>query len=202
MLPHLALKQWKTLTQSERDQVLMNMRLRYEAPFTSEFLNYANGVKKPNPGLAGVLKGPEYTAKWLFDRGYRLAYGELWVRPSGEYLMVLPPKQTKNEANKEKPGEKSNDKPGTASQAAKDAGKENPGEKPEETYEYGGVTYYKKSGKVASYPKSMESRCMLVCLNDTKNEEECSDCCVDKIPANDPGCLNFCITSCGDYYKD
>lgn len=73
--------------------------------------------------------------------------------------------------------------------------------KPEDTYEYGGVAYYKKSGKVASYPKSMENRCMLVCLNDTKNEEECSDCCVEKIPASDDGCLSFCIASCQDYYE-
>ena len=69
------------------------------------------------------------------------------------------------------------------------------------TFVYGGVTYDKKTGKVVLYPKSMEDRCMLVCLNNTKTEDDCSDCCVEKIPISDPGCLNFCITSCQDYYS-
>lgn len=99
------------------------MQLSYGAPFTSEFLKYANGVKKPNPGLAGTLKGPEYTPKWLFDRGYRHAYGEIWVRPSGEYLMVLPPGQNETE---EEPTKKPNGKPDTTSKAGKDVDKEKP----------------------------------------------------------------------------
>jgi hypothetical protein len=100
--PALALRQWRGLSQADRDSVLFIMIGRYGAPFTQEFQNYAKGIKKPRPGPAGVLKGPEYTPKWLFDRGYRHAYGELWVHPSGEELTVLPP-ATKNKEPEPEP---------------------------------------------------------------------------------------------------
>jgi hypothetical protein len=192
MLPHHALKQWKTLTQSERDEVLTNMIAHYGAPFTSEFLKYAKGLKKAKPGLAGALKGPEYTQKWLFDRGYRHAYGEIWVRPSGEFLMVLPPaaKDTSPE-------------PPPAPPKGEQQPKGSPAKPPvnPDTHEYGGVTYDNNTGKIVSYPKEMEARCMLACVNDTyKNEDECSDCCVEKISASDSGCLTFCIQSCHEYH--
>ena len=90
-LPHLALKQWRALTQSERDQVLRYMMLLYGPPFASEFLVYAKGIKKPRPGPGGALKGFEYTPKWLFGRGYRHAHGEIWVHPSGEWIQVFEP---------------------------------------------------------------------------------------------------------------
>ena len=90
-LPHLALKQWRTLTQSERDQVLRYMMLLYGPPFASEFLVYAKGIKKPRPGPGGALKGFQYTPKWLFGRGYRHAHGEIWVHPSGEWIQVFEP---------------------------------------------------------------------------------------------------------------
>jgi hypothetical protein len=89
--PQLALREWRNLSQVERDQVVLIMMGRYGLPFGQEFLNYAKGLKRPRPGPAGVLKGPQYTPKWLFDRGYRHAHGELWVHPSGEELTVLEP---------------------------------------------------------------------------------------------------------------
>jgi hypothetical protein len=196
----LALKQWKTLTQSERDQVLTNMTERYGALFASEFLNYAKGVKKSNPGKAGALKGPEFTPKWLFDRWYRHAYGEIWVHPSGEYLMVLPP-AAKEEGQKQPPEGSSTDKPDTPSQGAKEADAGTSTDQPQETYQHGGVTYDKKSGKIVSHDQSMDKRCVVDCLNNTKNEEDCSDCCVEKIPASDPDCLGLCISNCEDYYS-
>jgi Domain of unknown function (DUF4157) len=91
MLPYLALRNWQALSQNERDQVQWSMILLYGAPFTYEFLKYASGVKKPRPGFAGALKGPQYTPKWLFDRGYRHAYSDIWVHPSGEYIEVFEP---------------------------------------------------------------------------------------------------------------
>jgi hypothetical protein len=89
-MPHLALKRWKSLTQAERDKVFQHMQKRYGGPFTAEFRQYASGAKKPRPGLAGALKGAD-VEKRITASGYRHAYGEIWVHPSGEYLIVLAP---------------------------------------------------------------------------------------------------------------
>ncbi len=89
--PSLALRQWSRLSQADRDQVLWTMISTYGAPFTTEFQKYARGDKKPNIGPPGALKGFNYTPRYLFDRGYRHAYGELWVHPSGEEVMLLAP---------------------------------------------------------------------------------------------------------------
>lgn len=94
--PGLALRQWRTLNQVDREQIQWNMMSTYGQPFVIEFLKYAKGLKQPRPGPAGVIKGPEYTPKRLFDRGYRHAYGELWVHPSGEELTVLSPAKTED----------------------------------------------------------------------------------------------------------
>jgi uncharacterized protein DUF4157 len=90
--PQLALKQWRQLSLANRDQVLRNMVLLYGPSFSSEFLKYAKGEKKPKLNEGGVLKGFEFTPKWFFDRGYRRAYGELWVHPSGEEITFLGPR--------------------------------------------------------------------------------------------------------------
>jgi hypothetical protein len=87
--PRQGLKQWRQLSQSDRDQVLRNMILLYGPSFSSEFLKYTKGEKKPRLNEGGVLKGFEFTPKWLFDRGYRRAYGDLWVHPSGEEITLL-----------------------------------------------------------------------------------------------------------------
>lgn len=89
--PGLALRQWKTLGQSEQDKVKYNMILLYGPPFTSEFLLYAQGSKTPKLGPPGVLKGFGYTPKYMYDHGFRNAYGDLWVHPSGEEITLLPP---------------------------------------------------------------------------------------------------------------
>ena len=89
--PGLALRQWRRLSQGDREQVLWTMIGLYGAPFTAEFQKYAKGDKTPRLGPPGALKGFEYTPKWLYDRGYRHAYGELWVHPSGEEVRLLAP---------------------------------------------------------------------------------------------------------------
>ncbi|MCW5883012.1 MAG: DUF4157 domain-containing protein [Anaerolineae bacterium] len=89
--PSLALRQWGRLSQADRDQVLWTMISTYGAPFAAEFQKYAKGDKKPNLGPPGALKGFNYTPKYMYDHGYRHAYGELWVHPSGEEVMLLAP---------------------------------------------------------------------------------------------------------------
>ncbi len=89
--PSLALRQWSRLSQADRDQVLWTMISTYGAPFAAEFQKYAKGDKKPKLGPPGALKGFNYTPKYMYDHGYRHAYGELWVHPSGEEVMLLAP---------------------------------------------------------------------------------------------------------------
>jgi hypothetical protein len=89
--PVLALRQWTSLGQSEQDKIKYNMILLYGPPFTSEFLLYATGSKTPKLGPPGVLKGFGYTPKYMYDHGFRNAYGDLWVHPSGEEITLLPP---------------------------------------------------------------------------------------------------------------
>jgi len=87
--PVLALRKWQTLGQSDQDKIKYNMMLMYGPPFTSEFLLYAQGTNTPKLGPPGVLKGFGFTPKYMYDHGFRNAYGDLWVHPSGEEITLL-----------------------------------------------------------------------------------------------------------------
>ncbi|MBN8852826.1 MAG: hypothetical protein BGO55_03625 [Sphingobacteriales bacterium 50-39] len=91
--PVLALRKWQTLGQSDQDKIKYNMILMYGPPYTSEFLLYAQGTKTPKLGPPGVLKGFGFTPKYMYEHGFRNAYGDLWVHPSGEEITLLPPNQ-------------------------------------------------------------------------------------------------------------
>lgn len=194
---HLA---WRSLKQSEQTVVVTYMTIRYGVDFASEFLRYTQLKKKPDP-VATYTNVLTETHQQLYARGYRLAvisFGiEHWVHPSGNSLhRILPSKGSAG------PSSAAPSSTGPASTAPSTATPVKPTVQDEkQTYEYGGVTYDKKTGKILSYPKSMEARCMLPCVSDTNNADDCADCCVDKIPANDDGCMNFCITFCQDYYE-
>jgi hypothetical protein len=94
--PGEALQAWKGLSQADRDSILWQMINRYGADFTTDFLDYAKGKKKPNI-LVSVTNSPDITPKWLTDQGYRFAANPggipQWVHPSGhEYHLLSPPK--------------------------------------------------------------------------------------------------------------
>jgi hypothetical protein len=67
---------------------------RYGQDFSSDFLEYANGAKKPNISTA-VTNSPDITSKRLTDHGYRLAADPggvpQWVHPSGHEYWLLQP---------------------------------------------------------------------------------------------------------------
>jgi hypothetical protein len=180
---HLA---WRSLNQGEQVVVGTYMTIRYGVDFASLFLSFTKLKKKPDP-VAFYTNVLTETHQQLYARGFRLVIISLgiehWVHPSGNSIhRILPSKES------------------AALPAPTDAAKPKAAEEEKKTYEYGGVTYDKQSGRVKSYPKSMEARCMLPCLNNTTNEDDCEDCCLDNIPANDDGCINFCIASCQDYF--
>lgn len=153
--PSLALRQWRTLSQDERNQIQWNMMSTYGQPFVIEFLKYAKGLKQPKLGPPGALKGPEYTPKWLFDRGYRYAYGELWVHPSGEELTVL------------KPSPK------------------------------GSVELPPGPETDLDDPVTIEKKCPTSeCFEDTKDGEECRECCKTTFPEDGSDCRRYCNSRC------
>jgi hypothetical protein len=178
--PDEAHSAWRSLNQSEQALVITYMTMRYGVDFTSEFLRYTKLKKKPE-SVANYTNVLTETHQQLYARGYRFvgtSFGtEHWVHPSGNSIhRILPAK-------------------GIGTQPSEPVKP-----KDDNTYDYGGVTYDKKTGKVVSYPKSMEARCMLPCVTGNTNADDCADCCTDKIPASDDGCMNFCITFCEDYY--
>jgi hypothetical protein len=99
--PSLALRQWKSLSETDQNTIKYKMMFRYGGAFTSEFQLYAQGTKTPRLGPPGALKGFEYTEKYMHDHGFENAYGELWVHPSGEEVNLLPSnKQPEQEPEK------------------------------------------------------------------------------------------------------
>lgn len=94
--PGRALAGWSGLSQADRDAVLWQMIDRYGIVFSSDFLEYARGNKKPSISIS-VTNAPDITPKWLTDHGFRFASNPggipQWVHPSGrEYWLLSPPK--------------------------------------------------------------------------------------------------------------
>jgi hypothetical protein len=90
--PSQAIAQWHRLQNSEQSFVVMTMAGRYGTDFAQEFLNYAEGRKKPD--LSTEVTNTE-TAQSLTARGFRFAGDSggvpLWVHPSGHEVQLLSP---------------------------------------------------------------------------------------------------------------
>jgi hypothetical protein len=92
VFPAEALRAWKGLQPLEQTTVVMKMMGRYGPDFTSEFMEYANGTKKPSISTSITnLTDP----KSLKAKGYRLAGTPggipVWVHPSGHEVHLLSP---------------------------------------------------------------------------------------------------------------
>ena len=90
--PRQALGQWRKLQAAEQSFIVMTMVGSYGADFAQEFLDYAQGRKKPD--LSTEVTNRE-TPQALTARGFRFAGDPggvpLWVHPSGHEVLLLSP---------------------------------------------------------------------------------------------------------------
>jgi hypothetical protein len=148
--PGEALKRWKRLNDAQRSFVTMVMTGLYGAEFTLEFLQYANGKKKPDISTK-FSNSPSDQPAELTKRGYKHAVDNVWVHPSGHEVQAFPPSQR--------------------------AGSQPLPQPPPDTDDV------------------KRNKCEATC-NDTNSEDECEQCCDQKIPASDPICRRQCKVKC------
>jgi len=94
--PSEALTQWKKLNEKERGFVNLVMLGRYGFEFAQDFQQYASGEKKPNISTE-ISNAPENQPEELVKRGYKHAFDNVWVHPSGHEIWVLSPGKTGDE---------------------------------------------------------------------------------------------------------